>query len=127
MYLISTSTCNNISTIVLNKNSSKSKNLIVVCNASSELDVADMAKKWLYISSFKPSVTADVISYVTKHFNIDTKFLFCKALIKKGTSVNDLSSVYYKLGVSSNYYNALLDSNLWPLGKGILPFRFFQK
>ncbi|XP_036347464.1 uncharacterized protein LOC118756833 [Rhagoletis pomonella] len=116
--------------LVRNKKLSKSKDVVVGRNVlSTELEVA--VKKWLHISSFKPhisSVTADdVISYVAKHFGIENKYISCFILVKKGISVTDLDSVNFKLGVSSSFYNTLLDANLWPLGINVRPFRFFQK
>lgn len=57
--------------------------LVIGSNTSNELEVASRTK-WVHLSSFNTTVTADnVIAYVAKHASIDPKFLFCFALVKK--------------------------------------------
>lgn len=70
-------------TLVQNKKPFKAKNLVVGRNVSTELDVV-VKTKWLHISSFKTSVTAEhIIDFVEKHFAIDKNYISCFGLLKK--------------------------------------------
>ncbi|XP_075163249.1 uncharacterized protein LOC142235882 [Haematobia irritans] len=85
-------------------------------------------KKWIHISAFKPTVTAEqIIEYVCKYSNISRSHLECFRLVKKDVDVNSLSKISFKLGISAGFYNELFTSSLWPADVKIRPFQFFQK
>lgn len=107
----------------------KRRNRIVAVgdNDNNDLDVV-VKKKFLHVSSFKPSVTSEqIISYIEKHTDIDKHHLECTRLVKKGTDETTLKHVNFKVGVSPSFYNELIKPSLWPLNTKIRPFVFFFK
>lgn len=105
---------------------SKARAIIVGRNNTAELDVAPRLK-WLHLSSFKPSVTADNIkAYVSKHSSIESSKISCYRLVKGDVSEDTLEWVNFKLGISSTLYDILLNSDLWPADVKVRPFKFFQ-
>lgn len=101
----------------------------VICvgdNSNDELDVV-VKKKWVHLSSFKPSVSEDnIVKYVSNHLKIGKEHLECYKLVKKDTSLENLKFVNFKLGISSNFYNDLLNPSLWTSNIRIRPFKFFR-
>ncbi|XP_017475218.1 PREDICTED: uncharacterized protein LOC108365638 isoform X2 [Rhagoletis zephyria] len=97
-----------------NLNRPKRINIVHGRNNNTDLEVV-FKKKWLHISSFKPSVSEDnLIAYVSKHAKIDSTHLTCYKLVKKGTPLESLRSVNFKIGVISSLYNNILNPNVWP-------------
>lgn len=96
-------------------------------NASNDLDVADK-KKYLHISSLKPSVSPDmIIDYVEKNTKIAKHHLECTRLVKRDVDVNTLKHVNFKLGVSPCFYDEVMKSTLWPINVRVRPFVFFPR
>ncbi|XP_017478685.1 PREDICTED: uncharacterized protein LOC108368347 isoform X2 [Rhagoletis zephyria] len=96
-------------------------------NDNVELDVV-IKKKWVHVSAFKPTVTADsIIAYVSKNSGVDSKHLACFKLIKKGSSLDNIRSVNFKFGVLPSSYEKIMNPNVWPSGISIRPFQIFQR
>ncbi|XP_017469083.1 PREDICTED: uncharacterized protein LOC108361063 [Rhagoletis zephyria] len=90
----------------------KPRNIIIGCNPTAELAVAS-PMKWLHLSSFKSSVTAEhIINYVSNHSSIPSASISCYVLVKKDVCTDSLKRVNFKLGISSMYYSKLLNSNM---------------
>lgn len=106
----------------------KSARKSVVGNAeNNELDVRVM-KKFVHISSFKPSVSEqDIISYVVKHTGILEHNIVCRKLVKRDAVSDDLKWVNFKLGVPQEFLKKLLVPDLWQAGIKVRPFEFFPK
>ncbi|XP_053968844.1 uncharacterized protein LOC128870270 [Anastrepha ludens] len=103
------------------------RRIAVGSSSNDELNIAHRMK-WLHLSSFKPSVTANnIIAYVSKHSSISSEMISCYSLVKKDVAVDSLKRVNFKLGVFSNHYDSLLNSELWPAGVKVRPFKFFQE
>lgn len=109
--------------------SRKRKNRVIVVGKNDSNDLAVVAKKkYLHISSFKPTVTADhVIDFIEKNTEIGKQHLECTRLVKKDTDISTLKHVNFKLGVSQCFYNDIVKSSLWPTDIRIRPFVFFPK
>ncbi|XP_017477340.1 PREDICTED: uncharacterized protein LOC108367261 [Rhagoletis zephyria] len=96
-------------------------------SSNSELKVAD-SMKWLHLSSFQPSVTADdIIEYVSNHANISKGQHLCNHLIKNNVDHNSIRRVNFKLGAPSSFYANLMSADLWPVGVNVRPFRFLLR
>lgn len=105
----------------------KNRVLAVGDNNTNELDVV-VNKKYVHVSSFKPSVTADkMIEYICKSSTIEKHHIECTRLTKKDVDVNTLKHVNFKLGVSPNFYEDIIKPSLWPKNIKIRPFIFFPK
>lgn len=105
----------------------KGRRVVFGVNTNSELDVI-VNKKWVHLSSFKPSVTTDqILNYVEKYANVTKNHLVCYKLVKKDADVNALTRISFKLGVSAGYYNELFKPSLWPSDVRVRPFKFFPK
>ncbi|XP_017462235.1 PREDICTED: uncharacterized protein LOC108355596 [Rhagoletis zephyria] len=103
------------------------KPLIIGSNNNKELSVISQ-QKWLHVASFSTNVTAaNIISYVSKHADIDAKFLNCYLRIKKDANLDELRKVNFKLGVSECFNDKLLNADIWPANVKIRPFWFFPK
>lgn len=75
-----------------------------------------------------PTVTSDdIIAYVVKHTKIEKHLLSCHRLVKKDTPENTLKRVNFKLGVSENLLELLLNPDIWPENVTVRPFRFFNE
>ncbi|XP_036339787.1 uncharacterized protein LOC118749125 [Rhagoletis pomonella] len=94
-------------------------------NNNTDLEVV-IKKKLLHISSFKPSVSENLIAYVSTHAKIDSTHFTCYKLVKKRTPLESLRSVNFKIGVISSLYKNILNPNVWPSDIIVRPFRFFQ-
>lgn len=104
----------------------KRKNVVIGSKSSKDLDVV-IPKKWLHLSSFKPTVSADdIIKYVTKHSGITKDSLACYNLLKKDAQIDSLKKINFKIGVTSDLYDKLLCPDLWPNDVKVRPFRFRQ-
>ncbi|XP_059225889.1 uncharacterized protein LOC131997968 [Stomoxys calcitrans] len=80
-------------------------------NTTNELDVV-ISKKWVHISSFKPSVTSEHITdFIQKNANIAKSNMECYVLVKKDVDINSLKRVNFKLGVTSNHYDDVINPN----------------
>lgn len=113
--------------IRVGKNNRRKQISVVGSSLNSDLDVA-IRMKWLHLSSFLPSVTAEsIIDYVMKHAGIDKHQLSCYKLVKKDTPIDSLKRINFKLGVANAYYEKLLSPDLWPADVKLRPFRFFPK
>lgn len=119
-----------INTDWVTKRRRKRKPRKVLCigeNSNTELDVV-LKKKWVHISSLKPSVSENtIIDYVSRHLNIGKEHLECFKLVKKDASLENLKYINFKLGISSDYYNDLLSPSLWPSNVRLRPFKFFPR
>lgn len=94
---------------------------------NAELDVV-IKKKWVHLSSFKPTVTEDnIISYVSKHLDIDKGHITCFKLIRKGIAVDSLHFVNFKLGIDPGFYEELFKPNLWTADVKVRPFKVFPR
>lgn len=82
----------------------------------------------MHLSSFKNTVTEDdIISYVSKHLDIDKLHISCFKLVKKDTAVDDLKFVNFKLGVTSSFYDNLLNPDLWTMDIKVRAFVDFPR
>lgn len=101
--------------------------VVLGTNTSDELEVV-IVKKWIHLSSFKPTVETDqIISYVEKHTKIDKQHMLCYKLVKKDADVTELRRVNFKLGISPSFYNEILNPAIWPNNIRVRPFVNFQK
>lgn len=107
----------------------KRKNRILVVGNNETNDIGVVAKKkFVHVSSFKTSVTADnIIEHIDKNSEIGKHHLECTRLTKKDVDVNTLKHVNFKLGVSPCFYDEIIKPSLWPVGTKIRPFVFFPK
>lgn len=109
------------------KKRNNKRNVVVGQSDNNELNVI-ARMRWVHLSSFKPTVTEDeIISYVTKHVNVDSQMLSCYKLVKKDVNVNDLKRINFKLGIASAYYDELFKPTLWTSEVRIRPFVNFQR
>lgn len=103
-----------------------SKPLLGGTKATDEVFVATVpqptAKFWIYLSRLHPSVKADAVEKVTRDC-LHCEDVKAIPLVKRGTDVNALNFVSFKVGVDPKYRSAALDSSTWP--RGIL-FREFE-
>lgn len=105
----------------------KKRRVVFGSNVNTELDVI-VKKKWVHLSSFKSTVTEDcIVSYVSKHLNIDKDNLVCYKLIKKDTSVDGLKFINFKLGINPIFYAELFKPDLWTAAIKIRPFKVFPR
>lgn len=110
-----------------NKNKKKKRNIVVGQSDNDELEVI-VRRKFVHLSSFKPSVTEEqIISYVKKHLNVVNDHIVCFKLVKKDTDLNSLKRINFKLGVSPDIFSQLFKSSLWPSSVTVRPFQNFQK
>lgn len=113
--------------VVKRKNKNKKRKVIVGQSNNSELDVI-VQRKWVHLSSFKPTVTEDNIKmYVAKRIKINIEDIACFRLIKKDVNLEDVKKLNFKLGVSSEFYNELFDPRIWPSNIKVRHFKNFQK
>nr|XP_029733376.1 uncharacterized protein LOC115269108 [Aedes albopictus] len=77
---------------------------------------------WIYLSRLHPSVKSDAVEKVTREC-LNCEDVRAIPLIKRGTDVNTLNFVSFKVGVDPKYRTAALDPSTWP--RGIL-FREFE-
>lgn len=115
-------------TNVTNRRKKPKKNKFIVGDSNNaELEVA-VRTKWVHLSSFKPTVSAeDITNYVSKHLDVDKSLISCYKLVKKDASLETLRYVNFKLGVPSAFYNTLLEPKLWTCDVKVRPFQFFHK
>lgn len=111
---------------VRNKNQKRQK---IVYGDSNEIALEVIPrKKWVHISSFKPSVTEeDVINYVVNRTSIVKEHLSCYKLVKKDTPLDEIRFANFKLGVMSSQYDQLFNPSLWQSNVRVRPFKFFPK
>lgn len=103
------------------------KRTIIGENDTNELQVI-ARKKWIHISSFKPSVTEQhILTYVGKKLDIGSNHLACYKLVKRDANVSELKSINFKLGISPQFYEDLFKPSLWPSSVKVRPFNFFLK
>lgn len=96
-------------------------------NNSNDLDVV-VRKKYLHVSSFKPSVTTDlIINFIEKNTQISKNHIECTRLVKKDADESTLKYVNFKIGVSPHFYNDIIKPNVWPMNIKIRPFIFFPR
>lgn len=101
--------------------------LVVGEKNSKDLDVV-VKKKFLHLSSFKPTVTPEqIIAFIENNTEIGKHHLECTRLVKKDTVVTTLKHVNFKLGVSPCFYDEIMKSTLWPMDIKIRPFIFFPR
>lgn len=95
-------------------------------NNNEDLEViAD--KKWIHLSSFKPTVTEDqIVNYVAKYAKIGKNHIKCYKLVKKGVDLNDLKRLSFKIGITDVYYTEVFNTSLWPANVKVRPFTFFK-
>lgn len=109
------------------KKSARTRRVVFGQNNNSELEVA-LKYKWVHLSSFKTSVTEEnIILYLMKHLKIDREQIVCYKLVKKGSSMDHLKFVNFKLGIISSHYEGLFNPQLWSSAIKIRPFTFFPK
>lgn len=113
---------------VTKRRGNRNRRVVVIGDSdNAELDVV-IKKKWVHISSFKPTVTEDnIISYVSKHLDIDKSHISCFKLLRKDTVVDDLKFINFKLGVNPGFYEELFKPKLWTADVKVRPFKFFPK
>lgn len=107
----------------------KRRNRVIVVG-DKDTDVLDVVakKKYLHLSSFKPTVTADkIIEYIEKNSEIGKQHLECTRLVKKDVDASTLKFVNFKLGVSSCFYEDIIKSTLWPVDIKLRPFVFYPR
>lgn len=104
----------------------KRKCIIFGDNNNKDLDViAD--KKWVHLSYFKPSVTVEnIVNYISKNAKIGLNHLECYKLVKKGADMNKLRKLSFKIGITAEYYNEILNPSLWPVDVKVRQFQFFN-
>lgn len=96
-------------------------------NESTDLGVV-LKKKYVHISSFQTSVTAEqIISYIEKNTEIGKHHIECTLLVKKDVDVKSLKHVNFKVGVSPCFYADLTKPSLWPTDINVRPFVFFER
>ena len=78
---------------------------------------------WLYLSRIHPSVKPESVEKLVKDCVQCQDAIKVVPLIKKGSDINRLSFVSYKVGMDPNFREIALRSDTWP--KGIL-FREFE-
>lgn len=101
--------------------------IVVGDKDTDDLDVV-ARKKYLHLSSFKPTVTADkIIEYIEKNSEIGKQHLECTRLVKKDVDESSLKFVNFKLGVSSCFYDDIIKSNFWPVDIKLRPFVFYPR
>lgn len=107
----------------------KRRNRVIVVGERETEDLAvAVKKKYLHISSLKPSVTSDdVLEFIEKNTEIGKQHLECTRLVKKDVDVATLKHVNFKLGVSPCFYNEIIKSSLWPANVRLRPFVFFPR
>lgn len=125
--LPSTSNATSSEWVNASKKKNKQKRFVVGESDNTELDVI-VRKQWVHLSSFKPSVTEDhVKSYVAKRIDVGAEHIVCFKLIKKGVNLNDIDKINFKLGISSTFYDRILNPTVWPSDIKVRPFKNFRK
>lgn len=102
----------------------------VIALGSNETDVLDVIvkKKFVHISSFKPTVTVDnIISYIESNTEIGKQHIECTRLTKKDVDVATLKHVNFKVGVTPCFYDDIVKPSLWPTNIKIRPFVFYPR
>lgn len=89
-------------------------NLVVVANVVSR----PMLKHSIYVSRVSTTVTPDkMISYVEKHTDMKKNINFkCSLLVKKDADLNNLTFVSYKIDVTDEFMDQLMQESFWPKG-----------
>lgn len=101
--------------------------IVFGANSSDELDVIAQ-KRWIHLSSFKPTVTCEqIINYVEKNADIGKNHMVCYKLVKKDADLNLMKRISFKLGISHCFYTEILKSELWPTDIRVRPFVNFQR
>lgn len=118
---------NDWSNVTRRRDFRKRRVAVVGVNNNAELDVV-VRKKWVHISSFKPTVTEDnIIEYVSKHLNIDKGHISCFKLVKKDAQIKNLKFVNFKIGITPSLFSELFNSKLWTSDVKVRPFVGFPK
>ncbi|XP_067644825.1 uncharacterized protein [Eurosta solidaginis] len=103
------------------------KPLFIGSSSSNELR-AVVRRKWLHISPFSTSATADQVKkYIARHTGMEENSIICSSLSKKGVDPSSLRHLNFKLGVNANSYAMLLRSELWPANIVVRSFKFKPK
>lgn len=113
--------------VAVNRRKKNNRMFVIGKNSTNELDVI-ARRKWVHISSFKPTVTEDqILSYVEKSIDIARNHLLCRKLVKKDANVDEIRRVSFKLGISADFYSMLFKPEIWPSDVKVRPFQFFQR
>lgn len=93
---------------------SEDDNLLVVANIVPK----PLLKHSIYVSRVGTSVTLDkMVAYVEKYSNMKKNIDFkCALLVKKGADLNSLTFVSYKIDVTEEYIEQLMQECFWPKG-----------
>lgn len=92
--------------------------LVVVANVLPKLS------KSIYVSRVSTSVTQDkMVSFIEKHSDMKKNTDFkCSLLVKKGADLSLLTFVSFKIDVTVDHFDRLMQENFWPKGIQIRPF-----
>lgn len=80
--------------------------------------------KAIWISKFHPETTPDELeNYIVENTEVkDTSKFKCSKLVKKDADIGKMSFVSFKIDVSSDVYDILINPDIWPQDKQIREF-----
>lgn len=103
------------------------KRAVIGESENNDLEVV-IQKKWVHLSTFKPTVTPEsIIAYVAKYIDVSEEHMVCFRLAKKDADLTQLRSINFKLGISSDFFEELFKPSLWPTHVRVRPFHNFQR